>query len=291
MRNSMLGSIPIIAFVISTSAWSAADDPPAATSASPAPPKSAAGASSAPPRSSASPSPSTSAAAPASSALSPAASDEPPAPKPLTGPFTGPLPPAEAALPPLPSSVPADYDAPPPPPALKATRRGEWGVQFRLEGAPLGDDAASNAGMGGIGFSLRPRPSPHFAIDFGLDFIGGRDFSGDRRSESAFYVNPMIFLNPRNKVQVYLFAGLGAGGARVERANGIVRNYRYIGADAGAGLEFRFWQRFAFSGDVLAFVRDRSDLQRGAEYVDATTGRYTNSSAGALFRVGATYYW
>jgi len=161
----------------------------------------------------------------------------------------------------------------------------------RVEGVALGNAAAPDAAMGGIGFSLRPRPSPNFAIDFGLDFIGGRDFFGDRRSESAFTVNPMVFLNPGNKVQVYLFAGLGVGRARVERSNGIMRDYRYVGADVGGGVEFRFWQRFAFSGDVLAFVRDRSDMQRGAEFVDATTGRYTSSSAGALFRLGATYYW
>jgi len=156
----------------------------------------------------------------------------------------------------------------------------------------MGRESAPDAGMGGIGFSLRPRPSPFFALDFGFDFMGGLDFNGDRRSESVFAVNPMLFLNPRNKVQVYLFAGLGVGGARVERSNGADRSYRYVGADAGAGLEFRFWQRFAFSGDVLAFVRDRTDVGSTApEFVEPGTGRYTDSSAGALFRVGGTYYW
>jgi hypothetical protein len=153
-------------------------------------------------------------------------------------------------------------------------------------------DAAPDAGMGGIGFSLRPRPTPHFAVDFGLDFIGGRDFNGDKRSESSLMINPMLFLNPRNKVQIYLFAGLGLGGAEVRRSDGVERHYRYVGADAGAGVEFRLWQRFAFSGDVLAFVRDRSDVGTSApEYVDAATRRYTDSSAGALFRLGGTYYW
>jgi hypothetical protein len=156
----------------------------------------------------------------------------------------------------------------------------------------MGKDAAPDAGMGGIGFSLRPRPSPYFAIDFGIDFIGGRDFNGDKRSESSFTVNPMLFLNPRNKVQIYLFAGLGAGGARVERSNGVERAYRYIGADAGAGLEFRFWQHLAFSGDLLAFVRDRTDVGGNApEFIEPGTRRYTDSSAGALFRLGGTYYW
>jgi hypothetical protein len=156
----------------------------------------------------------------------------------------------------------------------------------------MGSDASSGAGMGGVGFSLRPRPSPYFAVDFGLDFLGGKDFNGDRRTEAAFTVNPTLFLNPRNKVQIYLFAGLGIGGARVEGANGVERDYRYVGADAGAGLEFRFWQRFAFSGDFLAFIRDRTDIgSSGPEYLDPATGRYTDSSAGALFRLGGTFYW
>jgi len=165
-------------------------------------------------------------------------------------------------------------------------------VQLRLEGAAVGSDASPDAGMGGIGFSLRPRPSPYFAIDFGLDFLGGKDFNGDRRSESAFTVNPTLFLNPRNKVQVYFLAGLGVGSARVLGSNGSERNYRYVGADVGAGLEFRFWPHFAFSGDFLAFVRDRADVRSSApEYFDPATKRYTNSSAGALFRLGGTYYW
>ena len=155
----------------------------------------------------------------------------------------------------------------------------------------MGGEAASNAKMGGIGFSLRPRPSPYFAIDFGIDFVGGRDFNGDPRRESSFFVNPVVFLNPRDKVQLYIFGGLGVATARVEQA-GIDKRYRYIGADAGAGVEFRYWRRFALSADVLAFVRDRVDVAGAApEYFDRATGRYTDSSAGALFRFGGTYYW
>jgi hypothetical protein len=278
MRISVLGAISIACFAFSPSAWSAADLEGAAPPGSTAAPASAKPPVAAPP--------------PAANQPDAPAPDATPSPKPLTGPISGPLPPEPSSLPPLPGSDPALYDAPPPPPPPKATRRSEWGVQLRLDVAPMPEDAAPDAGMGGIGFSLRPRPSPYFAIDFGFDFIGGRDFNGDRRSETAFAVNPMLFLNPRNKVQIYLFAGLGVAGARVERSNGFERRYRYIGADAGAGLEFRFWQRFAFSGDVLAFVRDRSDVGGSPpEYLDPATRRFTDSSAGALFRLGGTYYW
>jgi len=99
-------------------------------------------------------------------------------------------------------------------------------------------------------------------------------------------------LGPPRKVKAYLFAGLGFGGANVERGDGSHRPYRYFGADAGAGLEFRFWKHIAFSGDVLAFIRDRIGVSGSSpEFVDAATSRYTDSSAGALVRLGGTYDW
>jgi hypothetical protein len=253
MRTPWLGSIAMSGLALSSSAWGA--EPPGADQ--PAPQETA------------------------------STSRETPAPQPLPVPVAGPLPSDEARSE---GDAPAAYEAPPPPPP-KAGRRSEWGVQFRLQAAPMSQDASPEAGMGGIGFSLRPRPSPYFAVDFGLDFIGGRDFNGDRRNESAFTVNPMLFINPRDKVQVYFLAGLGAGSARVLRGN-VRREYRYVGVDAGAGVEFRFWQRLAFSADVVGFVRDRTAADGGGpEYVEASTGRFTDSSAGALVRLGGIYYW
>jgi hypothetical protein len=256
MRTLWLGSIAMLGLALSSSAWGAE---PAAADQRAAPPETAS-----------------------------EGSSETPAPKPLPGPVAGPLPPNEARFE---GDAAAVYDAPPPPPPPRAGRRSEWGVQFRIQAAPMSQDASPQAGMGGIGFSLRPRPSPNFAVDFGLDFIGGRDFNGDRRSESAFTVNPMLFINPRDKVQVYFLAGLGAGSARVESGN-VRREYRYVGVDAGAGVEFRFWQRLAFSADVVGFVRDRTAADGGGpEYVEPSTGRFTDSSAGALVRLGGIYYW
>jgi hypothetical protein len=255
MRTLWLGSIATLGLALSSSAWGA--EPVGADQ--PAPQKTASD-----------------------------ASREPLAPEPLPRSVVGPLPPDEARSE---GDAPAVYEAPPPPAPPKAGRRSEWGVQFRLQAAPMSRDASPEAGMGGIGFSLRPRPSPYFAVDFGLDFIGGRDFNGDRRNESAFTVNPMLFINPRDKVQVYFLAGLGAGSARVFRGD-VRREYRYVGVDAGAGVEFRFWQRLAFSADVVGFVRDRTAADgNGPEYVEASTGRFTDSSAGALVRLGGTYYW
>jgi Outer membrane protein beta-barrel domain len=199
---------------------------------------------------------------------------------------------AEGPLPPLPSSAP-EYDAPPPPAPPAAGRRSEWGAQLRLETAAVGHDASPDAGMGGLGFSVRPRLSPHFAIDVGVDFLRGQDFYGEERSETAFFINPMIFVNPRNRVQFYVFGGLGFSGAEVTHLDQTQSRYSYMGFDAGLGLEFRFWRHVAIDCDMLAFVRGRTDdaATYYPEFVDARTGRSTNTSGGALFRVGMTYYW
>src|SRR5713101_8765080 len=105
---------------------------------------------------------------------------------------------AERAMPPLPSSAPVYYEEPLPPP-LAPRRRIKWGAEFRLEAAPFGSGAASNAGMGGFGMSFRPRPSPAFAVDVGVDFLGGRDFISEKRGEQTLIVTPMLFVHTASR--------------------------------------------------------------------------------------------
>lgn len=187
--------------------------------------------------------------------------------------------------------APASEPPPPPPPPRRP--RSEWGLQFRLEGVMMGSNRASNASMGGAGLSLRPRPTPHFALDFGIDALSGTDFAGNERSEGAFTINPMLFVNPRSKVQLYFLAGLGFSSATVHYGDQTIDHYGYFGLDAGVGLEFRFSRHVALDVDLVGFIRDRTD--RGAdakpEFTDPTTGRTTNTSGGGLGRVGLGFYW
>ncbi len=155
----------------------------------------------------------------------------------------------------------------------------------------MGRDAPSNAGMGGVGVSLRPRIGPSFACDVGLDFVGGHDFNGDERRESIFSVNPMVFINPRHRLQFYLVGGFLVSSARVTDSYGTPIRYHHIGMDGGGGFEFRVWRHFAVDADVIAFIRSRTDVSPYAEYVDPTTGRYTDTSAGAVLRLGLVHYW
>ena len=47
----------------------------------------------------------------------------------------------------------------------------------------------------------------------------------------------------------------------------------------------------ALDMDVVGFLRKRTDDGKTPEFVDPATGRTTNTSAGAVFRGGLTFYW
>jgi hypothetical protein len=192
---------------------------------------------------------------------------------------------------------------PPPPPPKRKWRR-EWGLNLRLEGVALGgsdEGAAHNAGMGGLGFSIRYRPVPAFAIDFGVDIIGGIDYNGFERAEIPLSLSGILYVNPKNRVQFYFLGGLDHSHAHVHSdeaspllsdrdATGYSNDYTYLGGHGGIGLEFRLSKRIALNVDMLGFVRDRIDEGRTPEFVNER-GETTNSSGGGLFRGGLTFWW
>ncbi|WP_156040858.1 hypothetical protein [Chondromyces apiculatus] len=205
-------------------------------------------------------------------------------------------------------STPAVPPAPPPPPPPRRWR-SEWGLNLRLEGASFGsaEGVAADAAMGGLGLSLRYRPVPAFAIDLGVDVLGGIDYNGFKRTEIPLSLSGMIFLNPRSRVQFYLMGGVNMSYADVEREvilasddpqvagtlSTVNEEYEYFGGHGGIGLEFRLSRRVALNIDGLAFIRNRTDERatQYPEFVDPETGRTTNVSGGGLFRGGISFYW
>jgi hypothetical protein len=116
----------------------------------------------------------------------------------------------------------------------------------------------------------------------------------------VLFTNALFFLNPRDRVQLFLEAGLQLGFAevRVERQHGTPvfahdADYSYFGAQGGLGVEWRVLPAVALSSDFLVFIRERTDSSRFAdpEYVDPSTHLAANSSGGSLFRLGVTFYF
>lgn len=233
-------------------------------------------------------------------------------PAPLDGP----------AEPPPSGEPPAASPAEPPPPALprrerrereiridvervkpaqrRRQRYREWGINMHATiGLMADDDAARDAGMNGVGAALRFRPIPHIAIEGSLELVWGVDYNGFDRFEHAFLANALFFANPRSAVQLYGLAGLGVSGAYLDSSdeNGLRtlrdERYSYVGAQLGFGVEARLTRNFAFGGDLIGLVRERSDRHAddNPEFIDPDTHRTTNASGGGLVRLGATYYW
>ena len=177
-----------------------------------------------------------------------------------------------------------------------------WGLNMRVQGAAMGDGANNDASMGGLGLSMRFRPVPVFAFELGVDVLGGKDFNGFTRVETPVSLNAMIFVNPRSRVQFYLMGGAHLSHAEVRsdfrspllNQTGDGRygaEYDYFGGQGGAGLEFRLGRRVGLAFDALGFIRKRTDDGLKPEYVDAATGKTTNTSGGVLFRGGLNFWW
>lgn len=226
----------------------------------------------------------------------PAATPAPPPPPPVVIYTPAPAPPPP---PPVYTAPPPPYYPPPPPP--KPRPKSEVGLSFRLLGAAFApnDTYRGDSGAGGIGASLRFRPTPRFALDLGLDAMSGRDANGYKRSEVPLTVLGLLYLNPKSKAQVYLLGGFGFSSAKVEVAASTqvvgasqYEHWSYFGALFGGGMEFRVGKRVALNFDVRGFVRGRTDDAAATKpEFTAADGRTTNTSGGALFTGGLTFYF
>lgn len=207
-------------------------------------------------------------------------------------------PPVVVYQPPPPTVVVQPRDAPPPyyyvprrPPPKK-----EWGLNLHLGGAMMGSGRDGNAGMALAGLGLRFRPIPNAGIEADLDFAGGRDYNGYRRSETAFTLNGLIFLNPKSTTQVYFLGGFGWSGARaIDDRDGYDKmeyKYGYFGVQAGVGLEFRLSKAVALNVDLRGLIRGRVDDNRrqNPEFV-SDDGKSSNTSGAGLLQGGLTFYW
>ncbi len=192
-------------------------------------------------------------------------------------------------------------------PAQAPQWRTEWGITGRMSSGLFGASRNNFDGSGvvGLGIGGRFRPSAYAAVQVNLDGYGGRDYYGRSRSEAAFGVDGIFFLNPRSRSQFYLVGGIGWASANVnsncsyygQGSSGYNEfcqpggDYRYFGGQLGFGTEFRFNRHWAVNGDIRGFVRTRtdSDKDRLPEFISGN--RATNTSGGALLSLGAVLYF
>jgi hypothetical protein len=168
--------------------------------------------------------------------------------------------------------------------------RPEWGLNLHLEGATIGH-GTGDASMGGGGVGLRLKPTRYFGIETDVDFVGGTDYQGDHRNETALTFNGLFFLNPRSRAQLYLLAGFGFSGAHVTSSS-IDEHYGYFGGQIGGGLEIRLSHSFALNLDLRGFIRSRTDqLASSQPEFTSSDGRTTNTSGGGLITGGMTIYF
>jgi Outer membrane protein beta-barrel domain len=206
-------------------------------------------------------------------------------------------PPVVVYQPPPPTVVVQPRDAPPAYYYVprKAPPKKQWGLNLHLAGAMMGKGRDDNARMGMVGLGLRFRPIPQAAIEGDLDFAAGRDYNGYRRNETAFTLNGLIFLNPKNTTQVYLLGGFGWSGATaVDDRDGydkIEYKYGYFGVQAGIGLEFRLSKVVALNVDLRGLLRGRIDDNRRRNPEFVSNGKSTNTSGAGLLQGGLTFYW
>jgi len=207
-------------------------------------------------------------------------------------------PPADEAE--LSLEVPPDN---PPPKRRHRHRFREWGLNVHLTAARLNSapQLAPDAWLGGLGFAFRYRPVPALAFEAGVDLLKRSDYPYYSRTEAALLLNTLLFFNPHDAAQIYALGGLGFSGAEVTvgpRADEAYfrryeDHYSYFGAQLGLGLEVRITRRVAIAGDLIGFVRGRTDYRwhDDAEYVDPNTGRERDTTGGGLLRAGMTFYW
>jgi hypothetical protein len=182
-------------------------------------------------------------------------------------------------------------------PSRKPKPKRRFGVNGHANFALLGNDpyADESASMQGAGVAFRFRPMKLIGIDTGVELIGGRDWHGNRRFESALLVHALLFVNPADRVELHILSGFGLSQAfvRDDTPSGTLnRRFAYFGWDLGFGLDWYVTKRVAIGVELLGLLRLRTnDRNDDPEFVDPGTHRATNSSAGGLIRPGVTLYW
>lgn len=121
-----------------------------------------------------------------------------------------------------------------------------------MSGAKLGLSDYENSPLGGIGFSVRSDVDDNWAIEFGIDFLGGGqlDFY---QSQVPVTLSFLHYFVPNSVVQPYLIAGGGIQFTELSYGDGLyVFELAEIVNHAGVGAKVKLGRRASFSSDIRA---------------------------------------
>jgi hypothetical protein len=195
-------------------------------------------------------------------------------------------------------AAPAAPAAPAKPVAKKKPWREHFGLNLRAEGAGFASANGDTVGMGGLGLSFRWRPAPAFALDVGLDVMGGNDYYSQQRIESALSLTGILFFNPKSIFQIYALGGFHVSHAEIGGStwNNTFDYYDpstsrdYIGIHGGLGFELRVAKHLGLDLDGVALLR--TGLGNGSpEFVNTATGETSDTSGAGMARAGVTFWW
>ena len=159
----------------------------------------------------------------------------------------------------------------------------QFGLNINAQSGVVGSGNAT--GLLGIGAALRFRPIPWVGIEGGISAYTGRDFNYDTRNEISGQGNIYGYINPQSPLQLYGVAGVTYTSARIGDGYGQpLTTNRYVGVQAGAGLELRFNRHFALNGDLRGVLRTRTDDD--LLYVPGS-----RTSGGIMGSIGMTVYF
>ena len=173
----------------------------------------------------------------------------------------------------------------PGPPAPK-----EW-PRVRLQGrfgVPLFDGSAhEDAGMVTAGGAVSYAWLREIELDGGMDLAAGTDSVGAARRE--LWCSGSLVLSPRARGAV---PDVGFGPSLSFASSELrdqARGFAYLGAHLAIGASFDVSERSRVHLEWIGFLRGRVDDDGQPEYVDYRTGRATNTSGGAVVRLGFSY--
>jgi hypothetical protein len=198
-------------------------------------------------------------------------------------------PPPEGEVP----AAPTPYSAPPTPHDSRGAIHVAPDLAVPREEAGYEPEPARGDRAFGVQVGFSFLPLHHIGLELAVDSAFGRDALDAERRELAMSGALLALFDTHELVQVGLSTGLFHSWAHVQPPSSYDRRYRYFGVFLGLGAELTFDPLTSAFLRLDAFMRGRVDegASKDPEFVHRSSGETSNSSAGALLRVGAARYF